>query len=231
MSLPILITTVVLLASFGVPRMVQAGSETYACRTDGISVTAASPDEADQACDAAARADAQLRGLGLHAPAAVLIEVTDTLDVAEDACVALYSPHEKRMQVLAVECLGDSAARASTFPRMDAEVLFESLIVHELVHAYLDQDERGYLLPRIAHEYLAYAIQMDSLPKEDRNRALSRAAVAEPVELQAINDALLNMAPVTFAAMAWTHFHRQGGDAALVERIISGQIVLNTLWE
>ena len=114
---------------------------------------------------------------------------------------------------------------------MPAELLFESIIVHELTHAYFDQISSGHYLPRIAHEYLAYAVQLDALPKSERMRILDKAGVAMPFAFNDINEALLHTAPLTFAAMAWVHFNSEGGGAALVERIVSGELLFNSLWE
>ena len=135
------------------------------------------------------------------------------------------------LQVLPPNCLEDQPGRASTFPEMSANVLFDSLILHELVHAYVDQTAGGRYLPRIAHEYLAYAIQLDALPPDDRSRILAKAGIAEQVELAQVNEAVLNLSPLHFAAMAWVHFRQEGGDTTLVRRILEGDLLLNSLWE
>lgn len=201
------------------------------CDPSQISVVARSEDEADRACAAASEADARLRDLGLTIAQPVLIEVTEVLDFAPGSCVAFYNTFDHSIQVLPADCLDDRGGRASTFPDMDPDILFDSLILHEMVHAYLDQHPKGHLLPRIAHEYLAYAIQIESFPDDTRNRILEKADVAEPVRLEHINEAVLNLSPLVFAAMAWHHFSDQGGDAALVRRILTGEMIFNSLWE
>lgn len=201
------------------------------CPVQSFSVAAETSDDADTACDVAVQTDTRLRSLGLELHEPVLIEVTPDLDVAQGVCVALYSTQQKKLQVLPMDCLEEQPGRASTFPEMAPDVLFESLIVHELVHAYVDQSSTGRFLPRIAHEYLAYAIQVGALPDEDRQRVLEKAAITEPVEIADINEALLHLSPLSFAAMAWLHFSGEGGDAAVVQKILNGDLLLNSLWE
>lgn len=201
------------------------------CDGTRISVAAASVAEAGHACTVAAAADARLNALGLGIEETVRIEITADLDVAPGVCVALYSSAERKLQVLPVDCLDDQPGRAKAFPRMPADVLFESLIVHELVHAYVDQSTGGRFLSRLAHEYLAYAIQLDALAQDERQRIMTRAGTVPPVRREEINEALLSLSPLRFAATSWQHFRQEGGDAALVRRVLEGSLVFHSLRE
>lgn len=201
------------------------------CQSTPITVSAKDLHDARRACDIALATDTRLRALGLEITEPVVIEVTEDLDVGQGVCVGLYSTREKKLQVLPMECLEDQPGRSGAFPAMSADVLFESVIIHELTHAYVDQHSSGHFLPRIAHEYLAYAVQLDALPENERMRILDKAGVAVPFAFDTINEALLNFAPLNFAAKAWVHFDAEGGDAALVERIIRGDLLFNSLWE
>lgn len=206
-------------------------ADEFFCNIPTIGVSAEEDVTAQIACDVAVATDARLRSLGLSIDEQVLIEVTREMDVAPGICVALYSTTSKKLQVLPVDCLAGQPGRAKPFPAMSADLLFESLIVHELVHAYLDQLPEGRILPRIAHEYMAYAIQLDALPEQERQRIIAQAAVQSPIELTSINEAILNMSPLRFAAMAWLHFRQEGGNAALVRRVVDGSLGLKSLRE
>lgn len=206
-----------------------AGTAPVSCQPSQISVVARSPDEARRACDAASVADARLRDLGLTIAQPVVIEVTEGPDFRPGSCVAFYNTFDHSIQVLPADCLFDLPGRASTFPDMDPVILFDSLIQHGLVHADLDQHPEGHRLPGIAHEYLACAIQIDSVPVETRHRILDKAAITEPVRLERINEAVLNLSPLVFAVMAWHHFTDHGGDAALVRRVLEGEMIFNNL--
>lgn len=208
-----------------------ADAHEFQCADAKVTVTAERAGEAELACDVAAEADARLRSLGLAVQEPVRIEITETLDAAPGSCVALYNTADKTLQVLPVDCLKDRPGRASAFPEMDAELLFESLILHELVHAYTDQSAEGRILPRVAYEYLAYAIQLDALPKTERARILAKVEVATLGGIGQINDAVLALSPLRFAALSWLHFSQEGGDADLVRRILRGELRFNSLKE
>lgn len=202
-----------------------------ACEAPHLAVSAEGDSAARRACDIAEAADRRLRALGLAIDEAVRIEITRDLDGAPGVCVALYSTSSRKVQVLPLDCLDDQPGRAKAFPRMSAEILFDSLILHELVHAYVDQSARGRFLPGLAHEYLAYAIQLDALAANERERVLARAGAVAPVRRDEINEALLSLSPLRFAAISWLHFRQEGGDAALVRRVLEGRLVFHSLRE
>jgi len=193
------------------------------CDYPEISVEAASRIAAERTCNAAIQADRRLRELGLGHEGPLLIEVTDELDFGAGYCMAYYDAEAERLQVLSESCLEDNPPPASAFPVVPASVLFESLIRHELTHAYLDQTLDGRLLPRAAHEYLAYAIQIEMLPENVRAKFLDEANVSLPATIEELNEAILFMAPKRFAAAAWLYFQQNGGGPKAVERVLSGQ--------
>ncbi len=225
-----------LLAGLAVAFLVAAGAAQGApvalmCNVAKVTVSAPGEVQASRACAAAEAADTRLRALGLGIEDGVRIEITEALDVAPGICVALYDSATRTLQVLPLDCLDDQPGRAKTFPKMDAELLFDSLIVHELVHAYVDQSTEARHQSRIAHEYLAYAVQLEALPAAERARILAVADVGHPVDLQAINEVTLNFSPLRFAAMSWLHFRQEGGDATHVRRVVDGSLVFVNLRE
>lgn len=193
------------------------------CSPLEITVAAASRAEAGRTCRAVILADSKLRSLGLEHERPLLIEVTEELDFAAGYCLAYYDAGKERLQVLSEPCLEETPPMASAFPDMPASVLFESLIHHELTHAYLDEMLPGRTLPRAAHEYLAYAVQVDALPGNVQEQLLDEADVSRPVGLDELNESILFFAPKRFAASSWLYFRRNGGGAEAVERVLAGQ--------
>lgn len=196
------------------------------CTVPNISVIASDESTARSICDIAAKTDTRLRALGLQLSEPIQIEVTETLNAPEDACVALYNPRLKVIQVLPTECLADQHGRAITFPEMSVQTYFESLIVHEMVHAYVDQTPKGPYLTTLAQEYLAYAIQIEALPEDVRDNVLAKAAIKEPVNFRDIRQSTLERSPVQFSALCWMHFKEAGGDALAVTRVVEDRVLL-----
>ncbi|HKL68400.1 DUF6639 family protein [Salibaculum sp.] len=204
-----------------VPKNAEAQAQV---RCGGLEITAEAADKAaaERACKAVTRADHRLRELGLEHERPLLIEVTEELDFGAGYCMAYYDAEAERLQVLSEPCLEDNPPPESAFPVVSAAVLFESLIHHELTHAYLDQTLEGRPLPRAAHEYLAYAIQIEMLPESVRAQFLNDAHVSLPATIEELNEAMLFMAPSRFAAAAWFYFQQNGGGPEAVERVLAG---------
>lgn len=203
----------------------------FACAVPLISVTAASPEQARSACDAAEAADSRFAALGLANGTPIRIEVTEALKVGPGQCVALFDVDASVVEVLPAHCLVGNPGRLAPFPQLPGEVLFDSLVVHELAHAYAHWTAGEVRLSRVAHEYIAYAVQLDALPAPARLSILEAAGIAAPVEIGSFDEALLNFRPQTFAAMAWLHFTENGGDAAAIRPILAGDVTFYSLRE
>lgn len=208
-----------------------AETPVVSCHSGAFSVSAEDRQEADLACAIIEKTHARLAQLGFEMLEPARVEITSALDVAQGVCVGLYNAMEKKLQILSRSCLQDQTAHSIGFAEMDTDLLFETVLVHELVHAHIDQHSSGRFLPRVAHEYLAYSIQLDLLPETDRTRILDKAQIAAPIVFDEISASLLQFSPIHFAAMAWMHFDQEGADSDLVDRILRGDLMFNTLWE
>ena len=198
----------------------------HQCGVPKITVAADDANTARTVCTLASETDTRLLSLGLQLSEPIQIEITSALEAPQDVCVALYNPQRKKIQVLPLECLGDQHGRAITFPGMDAETYFESLIIHEMVHAYIDQTPKGPFLTTLAQEYLAYAIQIDALPESIRDVVIAKAAIEELVNFRDIRKSTLDQSPVRFSVLSWLHFKEAGGDAVMVNRVVEDRVLL-----
>jgi hypothetical protein len=204
-----------------------AGAEPYSCDHLPIEVLPGNSELAPRVCDVAAETEAVFAGLGLTLSEPVEVVLTDRISNAPDSCVALYDSETRRLEILTIECLSDGHGGLGSFHDLSPEVFFDSLIVHELTHAYLHQT--GADLGRSAHEYLAYALQLDSLPPESRSMILDRTTLRSTIDIDDFDELLLAFHPLRYAAMAWRHFNAQSDRAAVVAAIVSGETQFPTL--
>ena len=218
------------LAALAVTSVLSAGPAAaggHVCSGLPLTILPGASDVAPRVCGVAADAVARLESLGLSLDTDIEIKLTNQITDAPSACVALYDSALKRLEVLTPECLADVHGGLGSFHDLPTDAFFDSLVVHELTHVFLD--ESGAELNRTAHEYLAYAMQLDSLSEADRALVLSKTRVREPVEIEDFDELLLSFHPLRFAAMAWKHFDAAPDKRQLVAEIVSGDLEFPSL--
>jgi hypothetical protein len=107
----------------------------------------------------------------------------------------------------------------SVIPHAD---FYRSLVVHEVVHAILGQNQKRRPSSRSAVEYPAYALQLVSMPKkvrEDFLNAVDAKATSVPL---LFNDILLAFDPFYFAARAYDHFTTSSDGCANIREVLKG---------
>lgn len=102
-------------------------------------------------------------------------------------------------------------------------VLCESIIVHEVAHAIFWQNLGGRKVPRSAHEYVSYVVQIQTLPSDARTEFLRPFARTPRPDLSLFSDVLLAFAPHYFAALAYDHFSDPGNGCRIINGILSGE--------
>jgi Family of unknown function (DUF6639) len=209
----------------------QAERGTFSCPDPLIRVTTDEAALVQRVCKTAAQAQIRFEALGLTHNEQITIVIAEDIDGPPGHCVALYDTDSETLKILPEDRLADAPGRLRPFPRMRAHIIFDSLIVHELAHAYLEQTAAGIEISRLAHEYLAYALQLDALPDAQRIRILNAENVTRPVALTDFSEALLSFYPANYAAMAWLHFSAQDDVKQLIADIVARRVIFQTFRE
>ena len=110
---------------------------------------------------------------------------------------------------------------------VDFHALYESIVVHEVIHAVLwqqlDHPQNG-SVSEIAGEYVAYAFQLLSLPEADREKLLAAFPRAPPRDLGPFNSMALLLKPLRFATNAYRHLMSVDDRCEFLRKIISGKV-------
>ncbi len=140
-------------------------------RVDAI-VRAESQTLAASTCETVGKAVVRLAEVDLPLSASVDIRVVPYDVELHHGRVAIFDGIKKLVTILEPGKLSAETSSNSAFSRIDTDAYFESLIVHELAHVALF-DTFGPGVDPIAHEYVAYALQLDTFRPADRkvNRA------------------------------------------------------------
>lgn len=195
-----------------------------ACDAVRATVVAGSDAEARDACRAVARAAAFLERQGIVQTSPIELHLVDRLPPAEATATrgGVYLHAERRAYVLRRDRW---PADATPFGLPMSPALYRSVVVHETVHAIAAQHFRAERPDVVAHEYLAYVAQLDSLPAALRDRALEAAPAGASVALARFNVFVLGMNPDRFAALAWRHWSEPGNGTAFVRALLAGKVL------
>jgi hypothetical protein len=219
--------TVLLGAAAALVVAAPALAEPLACPTEGLTVEAADPVLAARVCGIAAGALGTLASCHLPQRRPILIEIVARIEHSDVECLGAYDCRSARLRVTAPAALPEPDDSSSPFLSLPPDELFASLVTHELTHAMLDQQDCAAGDCIAAHEYMAYAMQMQALSPSSRQIVLDAApGVAGVVLPERLNDFIALAAPDTFAAWAWLHFSTPGNGCAFFARLLSGEVSL-----
>ncbi len=217
------------LAVTGLPAL--AGAEQATCGGASVAVRAPSLALARSVCTGVDKTMLLLEqcGLGLSGP--VRITVADDLPNLSHACFGYYDCDSGRILVRSPDSIADVSAESDLYLGLDPQVVFESIIAHELAHAAFAHVACEDAACLANHEYVAYAIQMWSLPPSVRDGLVAAFGQDAPVEPMRLNALIAVMAPHKFAALAWQHFNEDGHGCGFVQDLATGRTSLEIVWE
>ncbi len=218
--------TITLACTVVVPRgTVAAGAHlARSCPQAAAVVVALRAAERRDACQAIAQAAAFLARQGVAMRAPIELHLVDALPpaVASSTRTGVYLHEERRAYVLRrARWPADAAPLGLPMTR----ALYRSAIVHEAVHAIAAEHFPDEGADVVAHEYLAYVGQLESLAPALRERALRAGPASAGDEVRRLNLYVLGMRPDSFAALAWRHWSAPGHGATVVHAVLEDGVL------
>ena len=203
---------------------VSIASSVQQCMGTLVDVTGASSDERGLACLAASQA-VQLLGrcqIALRGPLHVI--VSDELRHPSGwPTLGFFEAKRERVTVAGYEKMR-SLTKGTPFDALSKQELFKSVIVHEVIHGVLHQNSTSHVLSHPAGEYLAYALQMESLPAHERDSYLRLIDKKVDTADMLFSDLLLLADPFLFAAQAYAHFKAAPDSCAQAKAMLQGEV-------
>jgi hypothetical protein len=150
------------------------------------------------------------------------------LEIAEQIVHPLGRPVLALFDVVKERILVRSSQRVAglvsntPFAAVSPREFYVSIVVHEVVHGVLQQSSEGRLLSHIANEYLAYALQIESLPANARRAFLLSFPNGPSTADLLFSDVMLSLDPYLFAARAYEHFSAFADRCGLVKSLLDG---------
>lgn len=203
-----------------------AGAQTAPLVCPGGLVTAEAPARAlqERICTASANALTFMAACNVTLTAPVTIAVTESVP---EGCAGVYHCGEGLIEVVTPERLPEVSTEASPFKTLPTDIYWDSVLLHELVHAAYDQLECPFGTCLASSEYLAYGLQVMSLPEELRAPFEPEEDMERRVSRDELNPMILLMAPEIFARKAWQHLSQREDPCAYAGQIMDHEVLLD----
>jgi hypothetical protein len=197
------------------------------CPDDRVSVD--SPDSASAAlvCEQIEEIRPALAECGLEQAAPLTIHLVD--HAGDSPFIGSYAAGSNEIRLTHPDRLPEVLSPDHPFARLEPSLLFQSLLVHELSHAFLDQAECTRTRCVAEHEYVAYAMQLWLLPEDARMAVIGSPETQgmDPVAQESLNDFAALLDPLLFASRVWQHFSQPENGCDFIRRIESGEVDLS----
>ena len=192
------------------------------CADVPVNVTAVDGDDVGIGCRGAGLAIAFLAKRGFTVRTPIVAEVVDAIDIIPGASVlGFFDPHADVVKVLARSAFSSGTTADTVLGVPMDETLYTSIFTHEVAHAVIYQNLGGRKLPLAAHEYLAYAVQLATLPPSYREPILARFPGAGFSALEQVSELALGFDPDRFAVKAYLHFRKLDDQDAVLRRLLA----------
>jgi len=209
---------------FALPVAATHNSAEEGCSGTMVGIAAASAEERRLACSGTIEALRLLARCGIAPRKPFHIEIAKELHHPIGGRIsALYDANQERILVTKYNDIL-KLVLGTPYEGLPRPEYYKSLIVHEVVHALMHQNSRHRPRNQAAHEYPAYALQIESLLPALRDRFLRSAnATAAPGDFL-LNDFILFSDPALFAARAYTHFKASPDGCAHLNALLVGEV-------
>jgi hypothetical protein len=195
------------------------------CKGIPVRVYAPLPSERISICQAATHVVKLLQSCGIEARSPLMIEVVQKMAGGEgQGAYGCFDRSTGSIQLLALDRCAEQLRTDESRRDLDAADYFQSVAAHEVAHGILAQQEAASELPLVAQEYLAYALQIDSLAPNTRQAFLKPLHDRGTLRVELPHEILLFMNPPAFGAIAYLHFKSSPDQCATIKSVLRGEV-------
>ncbi|MDJ0639408.1 MAG: hypothetical protein QNJ20_11280 [Paracoccaceae bacterium] len=189
------------------------------CSRHPVSIDGGTEDLRLRACEVVAHVSEVAASCDLRLKKTLYVHISPDRALLPPGCSGTYDCLSSLVILLAPEKLEDPAA-------ISRAAMFEAVLMHETVHAMVSDELDGRVISRLAEEYVAYALQLESMSQSDRQKILNSQGAAPKITQELLNFDLLRAAPDLFGSAAWLHFKQPQNGCRFVADLLSGDVVL-----
>ena len=195
------------------------------CAGANATIYADSVYDAYLACAGAADAVAFMLQQGLTVDTELRIDILDSVFLHQEGTPSFrilgqFDADRERISVTSTKGQREMAAEKPIFGVPYEDSLFRSVVAHEVAHAIADANFQVTEPTRLAHEYIAYIVQLATMAPELRQQVLDHhKSPAFTSEIE-INPMTYGLNPDVFAVKAYRHYQLPGVGAVFVQTLL-----------
>ena len=202
-------------------------AEEIRCGSHDIIVKYSSAADVTDVCEGVSDAIRFLEANGVKKKGGFTINIVQKIQTSLPIDIlAKYNLKTNQIDILSLERFLKLKKKTLFGLKIDS-ILYRSFIVHEATHAIVLQNIQSQQSSRAAQEYIAYTVQLATLPIEYQKKILERYQIDGFNNDEEINMVLYCLDPDSFAVMAYKHFLRAENGAAFYTRILNGELQLD----
>ena len=194
------------------------------CADVPVVVTAASPDDGDLVCSAAQQALQLLGRCGISLRRPLPVNILSDLRHPFDRPVLGFFDIALEMVLIRPRKVIVALVKDTPFGELPLRELYASIVVHEIIHGALHQNSVRHVMSYTAGEYLAYALQIESLAPGVRDQFLQSVAKRLTMKNFVFSDVLLSLDPFLFAAHAYEHLKASQNPCSYLTALMEGEV-------
>lgn len=196
-------------------------SELLTCSAPGVNVYSDQAKDGDLACQAVGSTLAFMQSIGFHVDTRFTIELVDhPLRLHGSEVTGTYDSRHLYIKVPNFSQAQRVAGRHLPFGMFMSHEIWQSFIAHEVAHAVAQANFQLAKPSIAAHEYIAYVVQLATLPKDTREDLLERFDNSPFRHERQINRVFLELDPEVFAVKAYRHYLAQPDPSVFFQRLL-----------
>ncbi len=180
--------------------------------------------QAQAVCAAGVTALARLAELGLEPRQTIRVVLVDAGIVYNGhlAYGQYDGPHD-RLELMSPEAIARQQPPPTLFDQPIDAVMYAGLVAHEIAHAVAQQHMRADKIGSPAQEYLAYSVQLASLPEARRSAIIDAAGVRGWESGDTVSNIYLGLNVHRFAVKSYLHLYTHPDRAQVIETVLGSR--------
>ncbi|MGM0769553.1 MAG: DUF6639 family protein [Pseudomonadota bacterium] len=195
------------------------------CPVPGVTVFSDRAEDGELACQAVGTTLAFMRSQGFRVDIHFTIDLVDCPLILHGCEVAgTYDSRSFHIEVPSFSQAQLMAHRNPPFRMSMCHTMWQSFVAHEVAHAVAQANFRMPKPSREAHEYIAYVVQIATLPEPLRQQLLAAFDNQAFQHERQISRIFLQLDPEVFAVKAYRHYVAQPDPQAFFQRLLNRRL-------